>query len=247
MEKKIRIGAVSYLNSKPLIYGLQNGPIAEKIELILDYPSNLTALLQKDKLDIALLPVASIHNIQDAEIISDYCIASKGKVASVCLFSHVPIEEIQSVYLDFQSRTSVALLRLLFRDYWNIRPSLLEGDENYISHIHDKTAGLIIGDRALEQLNNFPFVYDLAEAWYDHTKMPFVFATWVSNKKLPASFLKTFNAANAEGFKHIDQIVQEAAFQPYDLHTYYQSNISYHLDEENKNGLTLFQKSVEKN
>jgi chorismate dehydratase len=247
MEKKIRIGAVSYLNSKPLIYGLQHGPIADKIELILDYPSNLTSLLQKDKLDIALLPVASIHNIQDAEIISDYCIASKGKVASVCLFSHVPIEEIQSVYLDFQSRTSVALLRLLFRDYWNIRPSLLEGDEHYINHIQDKTAGLIIGDRALEQLNHFPFVYDLAEAWHDHTKMPFVFATWVSNKKLPASFLKAFNAANAEGFKHLDEIVQEANFKSYDLHTYFHSNISYHLDEENKNGLTLFQKSVEKN
>ena len=188
MDDKIRIGAVNYLNTKPLLYGIEQVPFAHKIELIKDYPANLTSLLQKNKIDIALLPVASIANIEDAKIVSDYCISSNKKVASVCLFSQVPIDEIQEIYLDYQSRTSVALLRILLKEYWQIRPSLLDADEQYIDKIKDKTAGLIIGDRALENLQNFPYVYDLAEAWYDYTKKPFVFATWVANKEIPDAF-----------------------------------------------------------
>ena len=242
MDDKIRIGAVNYLNTKPLLYGIEQVPFANKIELIKDYPANLTSLLQKNKIDIALLPVASIANIEDAKIVSDYCISSNKKVASVCLFSQVPIDEIQEIYLDYQSRTSVALLRILLKEYWQIRPSLLDADEQYIDKIKDKTAGLIIGDRALENLQNFPYVYDLAEAWYDYTKKPFVFATWVANKEISDAFLKEFNEANAIGLQHIDQIVKDIAYTKYDLNTYFHENISYQLDEEKRNGMTMFLK-----
>lgn len=245
MEKKIRVGAVSYLNSKPLIYGLQKEPIASKIDFTLDYPSNLTSLLQKDQLDIALLPVASMSIIRDASIISDFCISSNDKVASVCLFSHVPIEEIQHIFLDYQSRTSVMLLRILLKDYWHIRPSILQGESDYIENIKDKTAGLIIGDRALDNLEKFPYVYDLAEAWHDHTKKPFVFATWVANKELDSRFLKEFNDANTLGFQHLPEIIADLSYSNYDLNTYFNENINYHLDEEKRNGMTMFLKMVE--
>ncbi len=246
MDQKIRVGAVSYLNTKPLIYGLQHGPLSEKIELLLDYPSNLTSLLQKDKLDIALLPVAAIPMIHDSHIISNYCIAADKKVASVCLFSHVPIDEIQQIYLDYQSRTSVMLLRILLKEYWNIRPSLLESDENYITQIEGKTAGLIIGDRALENLEKFPYVYDLAEAWYDYTKLPFVFAIWAANKKINPTFLEEFNIANSVGFQRIDEIISGIAYKNYDLNNYYRNNICYSFDEEKNKGMTLFLKMIEK-
>jgi chorismate dehydratase len=246
MDQKIRVGAVSYLNTKPLIYGLQNGPLTEKIELTSDYPSNLTSLLQKDKLDIALLPVAAIPVINNAQIISNYCIASNHKVASVCLFSHVPIDEIQEIFLDYQSRTSVMLLRILLKEYWHIRPSLLEGEDDYISKIKNKTAGLIIGDRALEQLDKFPFVYDLAEAWYDYTKLPFVFAVWVANKKINPTFLEEFNIANSIGFQRIEEIISNLSYPNYDLSKYYRNNINYSLDEEKTKGMTLFLKMIEK-
>lgn len=246
MEQKLRVGAVSYLNTKPLIYGLEKGPLAHKIELTLDYPSNLTSLLQKNKLDIALLPVAAIPMIPDSEIVSNYCIASDNKVASVCIFSHVPIEEIQEIYLDYQSRTSVMLLRILLKEYWHIRPSLLEGDENYISQIKNKTAGLIIGDRALDNLNNFPYVYDLATAWNEYTQLPFVFAAWVANKKINPVFLEEFNIANSIGFQRLDEIVSELNYPHYDLKEYYRNNICYSLDEQKNKGLTLFLKMIEK-
>jgi chorismate dehydratase len=242
MQKKIRVGAVSYLNTKPLIFGFQQGQLANEMELILDYPAQLASMLQKSKIDIALLPVAAMQNIPEARIISPYGIASDKQVASVCLFSHVPIEEIQEIYLDYQSRTSVALLRILLRDYWQIRPMLLEADEQYIDQIKGKTAGIIIGDRALSHLDKFPHHYDLAEAWHEHTQLPFVFAAWVSNQELPESFLANFNATILESLNHVDEIIAQNPFPDYDLKTYYTKNISYHLDEEKQKGLTIFQK-----
>ncbi len=246
MQKKIRVGAVSYLNTKPLIYGFEHGMMNDQIELSLDYPSRLAGLMQKNELDIALLPVASISNIANANVFTDYCIASDKKVASVCLFSNVPIEEIQEVYLDYQSRTSVALFRILMRDYWNIRPSLRESDEAYIGKIKGKTAGIIIGDRALIHYSKFPFVYDLAEAWHSHTQLPFVFATWVTNTSLDQLFIQKFNGSNEFGLSKMNEIIVEKPFLPYDLNTYYSENISFRFDLEKRNGMMLFLKMIEK-
>lgn len=245
MQKKIRIGAVSYLNTKPLIYGFEQGLLKDEIELVTDYPSKLASMLQKNEIDIALLPVAAIPNILDAQIFSNFCIGANENVASVCLFSHVPIEEIQEIYLDYQSRTSVALLRVLLKHYWNTRPILVEADEDYIANIKDKKAGVIIGDRALEQLPNFPYVYDLAAAWHDHTQHPFVFATWVTNQSLSPVFIEKFNEANQLGLAHLSEIIEANPFVAYDLQKYYTENIHYHLDEEKRNGMTMFLKLVE--
>jgi chorismate dehydratase len=244
MQKKIRVGAVNYLNTKPLIYSFEHGHMANEIELVLDYPSKLASALQKNQLDIALLPIAAMANITDAEIISPYGIASDNHVASVALFSEVPIEEIQEIYLDYQSRTSVALLRILLRDYWRVRPMLLESDENYIDQIKGKTAGIIIGDRALENYNRFNYRYDLSEAWMSHTQLPFVFAAWISNQPLNEDFKSRFNAAIADGLTHIDDIIALQNFPSYDLKTYYTENISYHLDEQKQKGMTIFLKQL---
>ncbi len=246
MQKKIRVGAVSYLNTKPLIYGFEHGMMQDQIELFLDYPSRLALQMQKGELDIALLPVASLPDISNANVFSEYCISSHKQVASVCLFSHVPVEEIQEVYLDYQSRTSVALFRLLMRDYWNIRPSLIETDEEFSGKLQGKSAGIIIGDRALQYYSSFPFVYDLAEAWQSHTQRPFVFATWVTNTELSASFIHDFNEANAAGMTKLDEIIAAQSFPFYDLKKYFTENISYPLDEEKRNGMTLFLKMLEK-
>jgi chorismate dehydratase len=245
MQKKIRVGAVSYLNTKPLIYGFENGKMKDEIELTLDYPSKLMTSLQKNQLDIALLPVASISSIPNTEIISSYCIASDKQVASVCLFSEVPIEEIQEIYLDYQSRTSVALLRILLRDYWHMRPMLLDADVDYINKIKGKTAGIIIGDRALEHYNHFPYRYDLAEAWFEHTQLPFVFAAWVTNQSLTEDFKKDFNNTIGEGLLHMDDIIASNSMLKYDLKTYFTENISYELNEEKQKGLTMFLKLME--
>jgi chorismate dehydratase len=120
VQKKIRVGAVNYLNTKPLIYGLDHGIMNGQAELIIDYPSRIASMLLEDQIDVGLVPVAIIPEMKEHYIISDYCIGSVGEVASVCLFSQVPMEKIESVLLDYQSRTSIALLKVLIKNFWNI-------------------------------------------------------------------------------------------------------------------------------
>lgn len=245
MDRKIKVSAVSYLNTKPLLYGIGRHPLINDIELIREYPALIAQHLREDTVDVGLVPVAAIPTIPGATIISDYGIGAEGKVASVCIFSKVPIEEAEQVYLDYQSRTSVRLAQVLFRHYWKRKVTFLAAPENYIDLIDDKTAGVIIGDRALEQLNHFPYIYDLAEYWQLHTGLPFIFAAWVANKTLPDSFIRQFNEANASGLAHLDDVIRENPYPAYDLNVYYKENIRYILDEEKKKGLALFLKYLE--
>lgn len=211
-----------------------------KIELRFDYPANVAKDLQNNMVDVGLLPVAVIPTIDNARIICDYGIAADGNVASVAIFSQVPMEQVQTVYLDYQSRTSVKLAQVLLKEYWGKDVEFKQATEHYIDYINGNTAGVIIGDRALKQLTNFEYVYDLAEAWKSYTGLPFVFAAWVANKELPADFIAAFNAANAEGLNHIPEIVAENPFPYFDLQTYYTKHVHYLIDEEKKKGLNKF-------
>jgi chorismate dehydratase len=240
LSAKIKVAPVSYLNTKPLLYGIERSEVMNSIELVADYPANVAGALQRGDIDLALLPVAAIPTIPNAQIITDYGIASDGNVASVCIFSMVPMEEIETVYLDYQSRTSVRLAQLLLEKLWKKKVEFKPATENYIDYINGTTAGVIIGDRALKQLTNFDYIYDLAKGWKELTGLPFVFAAWVANKQLPQEFITAFNAANAEGLKHIDEVVAQNPFPYYDLHTYYTENIHYLLDDEKKKGMQLF-------
>ena len=240
MDRKIKVSAVSYLNTKPLLYGIERHPLIKDIELILEYPALIAQHLREDTVDIGLVPVAAIPTIPGARIISDYGIGADGKVASVCIFSKVPIDQVKYVYLDYQSRTSVKLAQVLLKHYWKKELTFLAAPENYIELIDGETAGVIIGDRALEHLDHFPVIYDLAEHWQMHTGLPFIFAAWVANKELPERFIQQFNEANASGLTHLDRVIEENPYPAYDLNIYYKENIRYYLDEEKKKGLALF-------
>ena len=222
------------------MYGIEHSPVMNDIDLLLDYPANVAKSLQNGSIDMALLPVAAIPTIPGANIVSDYGIAANGNVASVSVFSMVPMDEIETVYLDYQSRTSVRLAELLFEKLWKKEVVYKQAPQNYIEYINGTTAGVIIGDRALKQRSNFEYMYDLADGWKELTGLPFVFAAWVANKELSQEFKDAFNAANAEGLKHIDEVVTANPFPYYDLHTYYTENIHYLLDEDKKKGLALF-------
>jgi chorismate dehydratase len=238
---KIKTGVVNYLNTKPLLYGLQRPPLNEKIELIADYPAKLAEKLMNEEIDLGLIPVAVIPELSTYHIAGDYCIGTEGEIASVGLFSEVPMNEIRKVYLDYQSRTSVALLKWLMREYWGIDPVIVQArDDSFRNEIKDTTAGLVIGDRALEQRRISTFIFDLGSEWRSITGLPFVFAAWVSIKKLPDEFIKLFNQANALGLAHIDEIVAENPFDIYDLKKYYTLHLSYHLDERKKMGMKKF-------
>lgn len=237
---KIRVGAVSYLNTKPLLFGIEHSSLINEIELTSDYPARIAEQLLNDEIDMGLVPVAIIPKMKEPYIVSDYCIGAEGEVASVSLFSEVPLNDVQKVLLDYQSRTSVNLAKILLRDYWKVSPELVNADENYISQISGTTAGVVIGDRALQLRNRSAYNYDLASAWRKMTDLPFVFAAWVANKPIGSEFINSFNQANAYGLTMIDEVVKANPYEHYDLHTYYTKNISYELTADKKQGLNLF-------
>jgi chorismate dehydratase len=237
---KIKVGAVSYLNTKPLIYGFEKGMMSEDIELLINYPSKVASELISNEIDIGLVPVAIIPQLKEHYIISDYCIGAIGPVASVCLFSDVPLQNIKTIFLDYQSRTSVELLKILVKEHWKLNVEFKIAEEDYISRIKETTAGLIIGDRALEQRKNFAHIYDLAEEWKRFTQLPFVFAAWVSNKQLPDDFIDAFNKANRFGLENLNKVIENTPYSIYDLHKYYTKNISYILDSNKRKGMELF-------
>ena len=144
----IKVGVISYLNSMPFVYGLQSVLISKSIEIFISYPSQIADQLQKGELDIALVPIVVLNDQKNISIISDFCIGAENTVDSVCLYSHVPINEIKSITLDYQSRTSVELLKLLLRDYWKISPILYNSSKESQYNIKDDQASLVIGDRA---------------------------------------------------------------------------------------------------
>jgi chorismate dehydratase len=241
--QKIKISVVSYLNSKPFIYGLEHSEIIDQIHLQLDMPSVCAQNLIEDKVDIGLIPVAVIPSLKEYHIISDYCIGAVGKVASVMLYSEVPLNEIKTVLLDYQSRTSVTLVKVLAKNSWKIDPVWLKAETNYEDKIEGTTAAVIIGDRTFGLENKYSYVYDLAEEWQKFTQLPFVFACWVANKKLPESFTFDFNKALKSGLDNRQKLITEIkAAKTYntDVETYLNKSISYDLDRSKKQALELF-------
>jgi chorismate dehydratase len=238
--QKIKVGAVSYLNTKPLIYGFEQGKMKDEVELLIDNPANIAKLLLNNEIDVGLVPVAIIPFLKEYHIIADYGIGCDGDVASVCLFSDVPIDDITTILLDYQSRTSVALLKVLLKEHWKISPQLVAGSKDFEGQITGTVAGLVIGDRALLQRGRHKYIYDLGLAWKQMTGLPFVFAAWVSNKALPQSFCDAFNEATATGLDHIGEIVAKNPFAAFDLQDYYNNCIKFRIDLRMHEALTLF-------
>ncbi len=240
----IKVTAVSYLNTKPLLYGIIKSGLEKEIDLQLDIPADCAKKLANGDVDMGLVPVAVIPEIADPHIISNYCIGTVGTVKTVCVFSQCPIEKMTHLYLDYHSRTSVELVQVLLQEHWNLSPELIHATPGFEEKINGTTGALIIGDRAIGMEKKYPFVYDLGEAWLAYSGLPFVFAAWVSNKPLDQGFIKKFNAALKLGVEDIPNLmfILPTPVQGFDLQKYFTENISYELDEAKRKGLDLFLK-----
>lgn len=237
----MRLTAVSYLNTKPFIYGLYRSDLAEMIDLSLDIPSVCAQKLLTGEAEIALTPVAIIPQLPTAYLVSDYCIGSTGSVKTVCVFSEVPLKKIKKLFLDFHSRTSVALVQLLCEKYWKISPEFIPASEGFENKIKGDTAGLIIGDRAIGCEEKYKYTFDLGEAWTAWTGLPFVFAAWVSTKPIHPEIMRRFNAALQLGLEHLPELLKIIPSIPnFDTEKYFRENISYTLDDAKWLGLNRF-------
>ena len=243
----LKISAVSYLNTIPFIHGLKQSELIKTIDLQLDYPSICADKLINGTVDLALVPVAVIPKLKEAYIISDYCIGANGAVDTVCLYSDVPIEEIESIALDYQSRTSVALLKILLNEYWQLNPEFKKGNVGFEENIKGNHAALVIGDRAFALNTKHAYIYDLSAIWKEMTGLPFVFAAWVANTKLPKDFIVSFNKALEKGLSNIDKaLALEGDSYPNckNPEDYLNNKISYNLDVEKQKGMELFLRKI---
>jgi chorismate dehydratase len=177
MPQAIRIGAVNYLNTKPLIHDLP--ALAPEAELILDVPSRLADRLAERTLDVGLIPVIEYFRAGTYRVVPDIAIASRGPVLSVTLFSRVPWSGIRRVALDEGSRTSAVLAQILLRARHGLAPEVLPLPLEQNAEEVDADAVLLIGDRAMRAcLPGFAHAFDLGQEWHDWTGLPFVYAVW---------------------------------------------------------------------
>ena len=243
----IKISVVSYLNSKPFIYGFNKLNFNAKADIQLDTPSVCAEKLISGKVDIGLVPVAILPELEKYFIISDYCIGADGPVDSVLVLSNVPLEKIKTILMDYQSRTSVMLTRVLAKNFWKISPEFFSSKPEYEEKISGDVAGVVIGDRALILKNKFKYCYDLSEEWKKFTNMPFVFATWTATSEPDAQFLKDFNAAISQGIELIPEIAKaesNSSLSEESIRNYLTKSIDFNFDNKKKKALQLFLKYV---
>ena len=236
-SNKIRVSAVSYTNTKPFVYGLSQPEILEQIELSLDIPSDCAHKLINNQCDIGLVPVASLVEIPNYRIISEYCIGASGAVDSVFIFSDKPINEVNSIKIDIQSRTSNNLAKVLLKNYWKVDPKVVS-DERADAFIQ-------IGDRTFGKKDQYSYRYDLAEEWQSFSGLPFVFAVWAANKEIPESFVADFNSALKFGLDHRKEVIE--AISPkdnFDISDYLINKIDYNLDDKKLEALNMFQQLI---
>jgi chorismate dehydratase len=213
MNRRLRIGAVSYLNTKPLVYRLDE--LAPSADVCFDLPSRLADRLARRDLDIALIPAIEYFRNDDYTVVSDACIACRGPVLSVKLFAQVPPAEIRTLALDEGSRTSAAMVQILLNEHFGIRPelsSLSIGDG--LSHA-TTDAVLLIGDRAIHAVDDhFKEVWDLGDAWVRRTDLPFVFAMWTARSGLDMTAAEwsqidsALSLARDAGMSHLSEIAE---------------------------------------
>jgi len=181
MNSKVRVGAVSYLNTRPLVFGLDQGQGADRIELSYDVPSVLATRLEAGELDVALLPVIELARIPDLVVVPGLAIGSYGDCRSVLLIATKPLGEIRSIALDPESRTSNALVRVLCADAWGINPRFVVGPRDLELALSEHDAVVRIGDKALfEPIPPGTVAHDLGGAWTANTRTPFVYAVWAA-------------------------------------------------------------------
>lgn len=244
--RKLRVCAVSYLNTVPLVWGMLHGGEQGLFELEFALPSECADRLEAGAADIGIVPIAELRRL-NLSVIPGACIASRGAVRSILLVSKVPLVEIRTLAADTSSRTSVQLARILLEDVYNVRPLLIPFPPNLHAMLEAADAALIIGDPALRvDIDHSPYlIVDLGAEWTAATGLPMVFAVWGARAGcLPNGIEKPFLASCRFGLEHIDEIAEREAaprgLTPDAVRNYFRDNVTLELGEAEKRGLDLF-------
>ena len=244
LNANLRVGAVSYLNTKPLVFGLPS--LLPEANISFDLPSRLADQLNAGKLDLALVPSVEFADHPEWSIVSDACIGCRGPVLSVKMMFRVAPHEVKTLALDEGSRTSAVLAQILLSELYGVRPELskLPIGESHLSSTAD--AVLVIGDRAIH-CDSQPYVevWDLGDRWCRWAELPFVFAMWVARPGFcDAQIATALSTARDNGCEHLQQISHDESEQmrmtPTAIHEYLHCNLYFTLDQDQLAGLDLY-------
>ena len=250
--RRLRISAISYLNTAPLMWDFEHGEAGHDFDIAYTLPSACARSLADGTADIGIIPAAGYAEIPGLQVLPEVAIASRRAVRSILLVSKVPIEQVRSIALDTSSMTSVALTKVLFEKWLGggrtYSPMAPDVDEMLAEH----DAGLLIGDPALKIDRRPYYTLDLAEEWIRRTGKPFVFAFWAVRRDALREAAPTldlpavFQNSRDHGLEpsSLNQIAREWAprldISEPDVRNYLTQNIHYDLDAGCLEGLRLF-------
>ena len=245
-EDRLRVGAVSYLNSKPLVYGL--GDRDRAIDLVYDFPSQLADRLKRGELDVALIPSIEYLRNPGYRIVSDACIACQGPVLSVKLLSRRPMNRIETLALDEGSRSSAVMVRVLLKARFALTPrlQLLHYGADITQVPSDSV--LLIGDRAIHPpVDCYQEIWDLGEQWCQWSGLPFVFAMWVARPGLDVVRLETaLSATRDAGVANLEPIARSESpgvgLTYEQTLCYLRDNLHFYLGPREQQGLEYFRR-----
>jgi chorismate dehydratase len=205
--RPLNLGSVSFLNAKPLIFGLDRCP---DVRLTLDVPSRLLDGLLDGRFDVALLPVIDYQRMPGLRLLTSGGIGCDGPTLTVRIFSPVPVERITTLACDTDSHTSVALARIVLAKLYNLRPRFIDLAAGAVA---GDTALLLIGDKVVcEEPKGLPYQVDLGDAWKRLTGLPFVFAAWIARQGVDLRDLpERLELAKRDGLAHLDEIITQHA------------------------------------
>ncbi len=239
-----RIGAVSYLNSKPLIWSLPE--LARGSRVLVDLPARLADTLEAGHLDVALVPSVEYLRHADWKVVSDACVACNGPVRSVKLYCRVPLARIRTLALDEGSRTSAALTRILLREQYGLNPKIRRLPVGVGAEACDADAVMLIGDRAMQASDNgFAPVVDLGEEWTRWTGLPMVFAMWIAREGVDCQPLsRVLSEARDRGVARLEEIARAEArglgVAEADCLAYLRDHLCYRMGRRERRGLSVF-------
>ncbi|MFL6284128.1 MAG: menaquinone biosynthetic enzyme MqnA/MqnD family protein [Pyrinomonadaceae bacterium] len=242
-----RVAASSYLNTAPLIWSFARGARRGEVELLTDKaPARCADMLARGQVEAALVPVIEYQRLPEASVVPGVCVGAKREVNSVVLVTRgARLEEVESVALSTESRTSAALVEVIFREFMGRAPRLEPFVPELADMLREHDAALVIGDPAMTFRREGLRVYDMAALWREFTGLGFVFAMWMAHESDASRVGRVdFAAARDEGLASVEEIAAEYARElgrPHaELVSYLTRNICFELDEEMSAGLELF-------
>ncbi len=235
--RKIRLAAVKYLNTLPMLHGLQNAPDASGFELYLGHPAECARLLMDGEVDIALCPVGALPDLPQYHIASQFGIGCKGPVRTVSIYSDSPLEELKAIKLYGESRSSNILVQVLDREYWKLGLQFVSAEDK----MPDVPTGqLVIGDACFEKESEYQQITDLGDAWFNFTGLPFLFACWVSINPVHEEIRSILDNSFASGIADLANLELPTHQLHVNIHHYLRDNIQYKIDEDTLEGMSRF-------